>query len=523
VRCNPASLMDYAHGFLGESQTVPLREHVSGCPACREALGRIEKEKALLRAAAAHMDRLQLKTARPARSDFQTGRMLTMAASILLCAGIGWMLFHSPEAGPAAGSAQARQEIERLGSEKAAERDDAFLKLKAQGKGAEADLRKAASSLNPEVGSRARELLALLAFADELPEGLRKALPGIEDRLAGRLDREWTREFLKATELTAAGARKNPALRKEDLSALVRRAFRGAQNPEELKAVADRTEKWGLRLTQFVSAEEAIQGLHGGIDVEGRPLQEVLGLILTKHGISFVIDGTAQKEGREGWVSMKTIDMPAASNLAMLLLPRRTDFTTLEGLVVITEPGRAWKPNGRNAVLPTPEEAKNVGLWVKDLLSADAAKEQKSYEDLVTLGPPALGPLMKALGPLVGKPAERVRKVCRKIAWDNNNLWLVDLPSGADLQNLSGAQRKLLDTRMTCEKGGMELEEFLKSQGWKCTMKAKPGAPLLASVHGEPLSVLLKAVTRPEGLDFYLEGETIVVDTADNVSAVVER
>jgi hypothetical protein len=130
---------------------------------------------------------------------------------------------------------------------------------------------------------------------------------------------------------------------------------------------------------------------------------------------------------------------------------------------------------------------------------------------------------MAALGPLEGKAAVRIRNICRKIAWDNNNLWLVDLPSGADLQTLSGSQKKILETRITCEKGGMELEEYLKSLGLKCGMKAEPQAPLSASVKDEPLSLLLKAVTRPEGLDFYLEGETIVIDTADNVRAVVER
>jgi hypothetical protein len=389
-----------------------------------------------------------------------------MAASILLCAGISWMLLHSPAAGP-----------------------------------------------DQDVASKAKP-------PDELPPGLRKALPGIEERLAGKPDGDWTREFLQATELNEQGLPKVAGLRKEDVSALVGRAFRGAPTLQDRKLVADRTEQWGLRLTQFVSAGEAVQGVHGYVDVELMPIQDLLGLILTKHGVGFVIDGISKNESPQGEVSMKANDMPAASMLALLLQPRRLDFATIDGLVVIATRSRVWKAA---ATPPTPEEAKTIELWLKDLVSSDAARQSQAYDDLVTLGPPALGPLMAALGRFEGKAAERVRTVCRKIAWDHNNLWLAELPSGADLQKLSGPQKKLLDTRITCETGSMELENYLKSLGLKYRIEAGPQAPLSASFTGESLSSFLKAATRPANLDFYLEGETIVIDHADTVREVVER
>jgi len=468
VTCDLGALMDDAHGFLGEPESARLREHVSGCPACRKALDRIEGEKQLLREAAAGLAGLPLKPASPAetraRSELHTGRMLTMAASILLCAGVSWMLLHSPAAGP-----------------------DQDVASKAQG-------------------------------ANELPPGLRKALPGIEERLAGKPDGDWTGEFLIATEFSDNGLPKVAGLQKEDLSALVGRAYHGAPNPQDQKRVADRTEQWGLRLTQFVSAREALQGVHGYVDVEDTSLKDLLNLILTKHGVSYVIDAAAKKGGAQGGVSMKMYDLPAASALALLLQPRRMDHAPLESLVVITPSGKVWR-----ATAPTQDETRTIELRLKDLVSSDAAAQSKAYEDLVTLGPPALEPLMGALGTLEGKAAERVRTVCRKIAWDHGNLWLVDLPSGADLQKLSGPQRKLLDTRINCETGGMELEDFLKSQGLKVSMKAKPVGPFAASVKAEPLASLLKAVTRSADLDFYLEGETIVIDTTDNVRAAVEQ
>jgi len=456
------------------------------------------------------------------RREFHTGRTIAMVASLLLCAGIGWTLFHSHQAGPAGDSARVRQDIEKLGSENQREREAAYLKLKELGRGAESELQKATLSLDPEVASRAKELLGRLKLQDELPASLRRALPGIEDRLAGASDHQWTQEFLKATELTDRGAPKIPSLPKEDLSALVGRAFRGAQSPQEQTVVADRTEAWGLRLTRFVPAAEAMECLHGPIDADNMVLQELLGVILTRHGVSYVIDGTAQKGRPQEVISMKAVG-PATLALRLLLEPRSMDFATLEGLVVITPAGRAWKANGRNTVPPTPEETKKAELCLKDLVSSDAPKQTKAYDDLVTLGTPALGPLMGSLGHLDRKAAERVRSVCRKIATDHKNLWLVDLPSGADLQQLSASQRQLLETRITCETGGTELEDLLKSVGLKCRVKASPPEPLIASVKEETLSSFLKAATRSDGLDYYLEGKTIIIDTADNVRAVVER
>ena len=527
MTCNSVSLLDYVHGFLGEPESAHVREHVRGCPVCRQALGRIEEEEKLLREAAVQFvpreNVLSGPTGAPGRSQAQSGRRMAMAAALLLCAGVSWMMLQSPPGGPGEGSAQARQEIEKLASDNRAEREAAFLKLKEMGRAAEPELRKAVSSPDPEVTSRVRRLLGRLALVDELPAGLRKAVPGIEDRLVASQDHTWTREFLNATELTTSGAPKNPALRKEDLSALIVRALRGAQDREEQRVTADRVVHWGLRLTQYVPAEEGIRYLHGSIDVENMPQQDLLGQILTKNGISFVIDGAAFKDGGQNVVVMKTFDLTLGDNLSMILLPRRMDFAPLEGLVVITPAEKPWKANATRAVPLTPEETQKVELSLKNLISSDAKAEQQGYEDLVTVGPPALGPLLGALGRLEGEGALRVRAVCRKIAWDHGNRWLVDLPSGADLQKLSGAAKKLLETRMDCEAGKVQLEDLLKAKGVKVNFKAKPQDPIFVSLKGEPLASILKAATRSSGLDFYLDGETIVIDTQDNVCAAVER
>lgn len=531
MTCPSGSLLDYVHGFLGEAEKVEVEKHLLGCPACRQALGRMQEEERIFREAAVLTARLPeqltmereerfsgLAGARDRRGS-HSGRVIAMAAALLLCAGVSWMLLHSPSSGPEGGPAQARQEIEKLGSESQAEREAAYLKLKDMGKAAEPELRKAISSTDPEVARRAKRLLSRLALLDELPAGLRKAVPGIEDRLAGSADHAWTQEFLNASELTPLGLHVNSALRKEDVSVLVTRALRGAQDSEEKKITVDQITNWGLRLTQYLPGDEALRCLHGSIDVENMSLPDLLAQILTKNGVSFLVDAAALQER----VSMKTFDISVESNLILLLHPRRRAFATLDGLVVITEAGKPWKANARDAVPPTPEETAKVDRLLKDLVSSDKAKEGQAYEDLVTLGPPVLGPVMGALGRLDVKGAARARAVCRKIAWDHNNLWLVDLPSGADLQNLSAAGKKLLESRMDCEVMGMSLEDLLKAKGWKVQLKAKPQETLCVSLKGETLGSFLKAVTRPRGLDFYLDGETIVIDTQDNVSAAVDR
>jgi len=542
VTCNSIALLDYAHGFLGEPESAQVREHVLGCAVCRQALGRIEEEEKLLREAAeqfvplprslegrrlAREPVLSGPKGAPGRSQTQSGRRMAMAAALLLCAGISWMmLLQAPPGGPGGpgeGSAQARQEIEKLASDKPAEREAAYLKLKDMGRAAEPDLRKAVPSRDPEVASRIRRLLGRLVLVDELPAGLRKALPGIEDRLAVSQDHAWTEEFLNATELTPAGAPKNSALRREDLSALVARAVRAAQNPEERRVTADRVVLWGLRLTQYVSAEEALRCLYGSIDVEQMPLPDFLSQNVMKNGVSFVIDGPAFKHGGKNLVMMKTFTLTLWDNLIMTLLPRGMDFAPLEGLVVITPSGKPWRANSRDNVPPTPEEIQKVELSLKNLVSSDPKVEQQGYEDLVTVGLPALGPLLGALGRLEGEGALRVRAVCRKIAWDTSDRWLVDLPSGADVQKLSKAAKKLLETRIDCDPGAMLLEDLLKAKGVSVNLKAKPQDPFFVSLKGEPLGSFLKAATRSSGLDFYLDGETIVIDTQDNVCAAVER
>jgi len=71
------------------------------------------------------------------------------------------------------------------------------------------------------------------------------------------------------------------------------------------------------------------------------------------------------------------------------------------------------------------------------------------------------------------------------------------------------------------DSGDRTLEQLLKGMGLPCLLKEKMDEPLLLCAHGLKLGSLLKAATRSRGLDFYLDGTTIVIDTAANVRAAV--
>ncbi|HLY75133.1 MAG TPA: HEAT repeat domain-containing protein [Planctomycetota bacterium] len=124
--------------------------------------------------------------------------------------------------------------VRRLGSESAQERDLARRKLKEAGRAAAPALEAAIQDSDPEVASRARELLRVLELSEKLSPSLRAALPGVEDRLASGSDSSWTREFLEALERDPkTGAKLHPSLKRADLEVLVVPAFRGAENPQD--------------------------------------------------------------------------------------------------------------------------------------------------------------------------------------------------------------------------------------------------------------------------------------------------
>lgn len=129
--------------------------------------------------------------------------------------------------------------IKQLDADDVAVRDAAAGKLYELGATAVPELEKVARSTRVEVATRAQGLLHMIALRGKLTPNLVKCLPGIERRLAGAPEHEWTLVF---TELLPLGRTDHwndldkKGLEQADLEALVPTALRGAL-PSELASV----------------------------------------------------------------------------------------------------------------------------------------------------------------------------------------------------------------------------------------------------------------------------------------------
>ena len=113
--------------------------------------------------------------------------------------------------------------VELLDSDAVEERDMASENLLALGPKALAALEKAAGQKG-NTSAPARLLIERIEIRSTFPPRLLKTMPGIDSRLAGQSDAEWTRAFKEAKTLTGG---ERPSLRGIDLDPLAERAIRG--------------------------------------------------------------------------------------------------------------------------------------------------------------------------------------------------------------------------------------------------------------------------------------------------------
>lgn len=130
-----------------------------------------------------------------------------------------WLLLALPQDDPA-------RLVDALRTGDVEQRETAMRRLKELGERALPELRKAAEDPDQEVAGRARFLVRRAEVAARLPEGLKLAAPGIEDRLAGS-ENAWTLVWMDLTRREEAAVA--PAL----LEPLAAAGVRGARTEEE--------------------------------------------------------------------------------------------------------------------------------------------------------------------------------------------------------------------------------------------------------------------------------------------------
>jgi hypothetical protein len=252
------------------------------------------------------------------------------------------------------------------------------------------------------------------------------------------------------------------------------------------------------------------------------PAHDLVRSLAQEAGASLVFDLRAGIDPTS--VPFKVSNLNAAVALKLLLAQFALESVTLDDAVLVTSP----KPSVRTSYprppfWMDPAEAQKIESAMKDLTSEDPATQDRARADLLALAEPAIGPLLEA-ATLPGSSSvhARFRGVTKEII-DRLELWFFEEPSGADLQTLAEAQRKLLETRVDLDASGWDIERVLDSASARCEARQRPLGPLHVYAHGIKVGTLLKVVTRPCGLDFYFEGDKVIIDTAAQVRAAVER
>src|SRR5438552_6992255 len=142
---------------------------------------------------------------------------------------------------------QAQDFVEKLRSDQIEERDEAARNLKRLGKTAHEALERAQKDSDPEMASRARQLLRVIALMEELTPSLLREMQGIEERLAFGGEEEWMEAIREADAVDIDGRNRHPGLVSRDMEGLVRGAFRTVRKPEHRSALCLLAREWDVR------------------------------------------------------------------------------------------------------------------------------------------------------------------------------------------------------------------------------------------------------------------------------------
>jgi hypothetical protein len=266
------------------------------------------------------------------------------------------------------------------------------------------------------------------------------------------------------------------------------------------------------------------------INVEDVPLRDALKEILRQAATdqSVIWDSRLSLDEHVSFIAGQ---IPPEDALKLLLQPRGFDAITLPDGVLIASAGVTIRstPSPRPVWLK-PAAAREMESLIADLASGDPQWEKNVTRRLRALDGSrtlnltmVLDALDAASWALEGDALSRCQRLRRTIA-AGQQIWIQDLPSGAELQALTPAQRALLDLRIALPASDpLSLEALLKRDGVRCESRTL-FAPTYHGMGKAPTRwTLLKMVLRSESLDFYMDGETIVIDSAEKVQSAVEK
>lgn len=513
----PAEIHDHVYGFARSP-------HVETCPECRRAAEAVEAERDALkdalagdRAEAPYELVVKLTRIRKPRAAAPAPRAAVsiagLAAAVAFLAGLSWLLFHKPSATvPAApadsGNVPRKDEIDRL---------IGFLK-------------------DPNPLRREVAEAALQAYGGTAADRLEKAKsnPALVDACRGRAALAPVRVPSRIDVSPWAAAFESPLKEKHEEGSAVLRDLGFAAEPV----------LWGFLDSPDTGVRERAAGLlrrlyTPGLDTLSDPLElklrstratfefldasltDLIEFIAGTIGTSFGIDTRAIEKPEDRRINLSVKDLPVENTLRLALESHGLAFVAAGDLVLITKPGRALRtPRG-----PTWLEAataRKMELLVDALASPDEGRHAKAAGELAEMGEDALGPLLQAYRLLDPDAAARCSDVRRRIA-AASGAWLVDEPFGADVRRLTTAQKDLLNRKISLTPSGKSLDETLRELNVPFERNAPCPWKMCFAARDLRLAWFLRAATRPYGLDFYFQGDTVVIDTAARVAEAFEK
>ncbi len=267
--------------------------------------------------------------------------------------------------------------------------------------------------------------------------------------------------------------------------------------------------------------EAALEKSRLDLSMENTPFDQIL-LELGKVGqTSLVLD--PRLDSPEKPATFKVKDLSLRNVLKLLLSQDSLDFAVTRDEVLITRP--KWLPFRHWTGSPSwvsPGESDRAEAAIDGVLSSDPALRKTAAEAATKEGRRGAEWLRHAAD--VVDPGQRAALESASLSiLSSLEIPWADRPAGVDAQALTAAQKILLGKTSAFASRDRTLGQLLMDRGVQVRLRVPDTRPLLVSSPGMTLDALLRTVTSPLGLDFYLDGETVVVDTEKNVRAAVDR
>jgi hypothetical protein len=264
---------------------------------------------------------------------------------------------------------------------------------------------------------------------------------------------------------------------------------------------------------------QKVQEFRITIDLQDSTLSALLDYMASVSGLNIVIDPVSIPNPEQEMISFTVSNIVLDGALRLMLQPRQKTYAVVEDVVIVTAEDRIrFLP--KPPFWGSPADVLQMEKLLGDLISGDRGRSEQASGRLVELGMASLGPLWEAEAILPAEDAQRCRQARLQVEQTLGG-WFPDEPSGADLETLNAAQRGLLARRVSVGKGSL-LKDALEKLQVKGRWKAGDRLALSLGVKDVPLGSLLRAVLGPAGLDFSLDGETLIVDEAAKIRAALQ-